>query len=118
MALQEEDAGGVLGKKEQAMAGPASLANSITPALGRQRIESTEVLGAWEQAEDMTTGLTVFFPSLLPYMPFLGGLSLTPVGIEIPHGRCWLLLLQSPFLGYVNILPQQQPASICCRSLG
>lgn len=40
----EEAAGGVLGRKEQPIAGPASLVDSITPALERHRAEATERL--------------------------------------------------------------------------
>ena len=63
---QEEATGGVLGRKEQPIAGPASLADSIIPALERHRAESTEVLWAREQAADMTTALLSLWSFTIP----------------------------------------------------
>lgn len=88
----------------------------------RGREQSAEVLWACEQAADMTTALlslwSYFFSKPFALYALSGGLSMTSVEIEIPRGRCWLLLLQSLCLGYVNVLPQQQQSRICCRSLG
>lgn len=68
--------------------------SEITPALKRHRAED---LGAGSRHDNCILSPWCYFHSkIFALSALFEGLSTAPVGIEIPHGSCCLLLLQSP----------------------
>lgn len=69
--------------------------SEITPALERHRADD---LGAGSRNDNcvVVTLVLLLFQFLFVLLALFGGLSMTPVETEIPHGSCCLLLLHSP----------------------